>query len=147
MSEACWEAATNRSFVTKGYIQHENLESFFKLLLFSVVGKHFETMGHMDENRLMLNSEETLFLMECNLLELKFDGVIVSIQVLHCNNFVNNFHPHLYKKNFSKLSAWCWETKGHLKNILFIQYYADRVSKLCAIREILESPTTRERLD
>jgi len=98
MSEACWDVATNRSFVTKGYIQHENLESFFKLLLFSVVGKHFETMGHMDENRLMLNSEETLFLMECNLLELKFDHVIVSIQVLHCNNFMNNFHPQFYKK-------------------------------------------------
>ena len=62
LSEAVWDNTLRKARVTKP------------------CGKHWNVMGYLYENNLYLHSEEALFLLECNNLELMYDGIAMSLQ-------------------------------------------------------------------
>ena len=62
LSEAIWDNTMRRARVTKQ------------------CGKQWNVMGHLYENNVYLYSEEALFLLECNNLELMYDSIAMSLQ-------------------------------------------------------------------
>ena len=62
LSEAIWDDVLRKARVVKP------------------CGKHWNTMGHLHQNQLYLYSEEALFLIECNSLELMYGSVAMSLQ-------------------------------------------------------------------
>ena len=62
LSEAIWDNTLKKARVTKP------------------CGKQWTVMGHIYENNLYLHSEEALFLLECNNLELMYDNIAMSLQ-------------------------------------------------------------------
>lgn len=62
LSEAAWDKQLHRAKVSKA------------------IGKHWETMGSLVDSQLCLYPEEALFMMECNNLEVTYDGIAMSLQ-------------------------------------------------------------------
>ena len=114
LSKAVWDGSLKKAKVIKS------------------CGKYWNVMGHLHDNSLYLHSEEALFLLECNNLELMHNCVAMSLQQafqLLISNEPGNCSLESYL-TYSKLVRLGYKVVRHQKDLKRINMKHQRLDKI-----------------